>query len=87
MFSWLTKIKNKGKYKIKPLSKNELETISAKAIAETSKFLRETRGMNLEELEKYKKEKGYKELSEKESKEYREIFQKSFEAVMKGNKI
>lgn len=84
MFSWMRMIK-KNKFKLIPLSEKEKKEILEKALAKTSKFMKDTRGMSLEEIQEYKKENGYKEISEEDSKKYREIFQKAFEKAMKGD--
>lgn len=84
MIMWLkNKLRKKNKYKLRPLSKEERKNIIDYAIARTSKLMRETKGMSAEEIKKYKKENGYKEISEEDSKKYREIFQKAFEKAMK----
>lgn len=84
MFSWMRMIK-KNKFKLRPLSEKEKKEILEKALAKTSKFMKDTRGMSLDEIQEYKKENGYKEISEKDSKKYREIFKKAFEKAMKGD--
>lgn len=86
MFSWLEdKLKSRNKYRLKPLSTEEKQKIVDYAVARTSKLMRETKGMSIDEVRKYKKENGYKEISEEDSKKYREIFQKAFEKAMKGD--
>lgn len=86
MIMWLKdKLRKKNKYKLKSLSKEERKNIVDYAVARTSKLMRETKGMSAEEIKKYKKENGYAEISEEDSKKYREIFQKAFEKTMKGD--
>lgn len=86
MIMWLKdKLRKKNKYKLRPLSKEERKKIVDYAVTRTSKLMRETKGMSTEEIKKYKKENGYAEISEEDSKKYREIFQKAFEKTMKGD--
>ena len=86
MIMWLkNKLRKKNKYKLRPLSKEERKKILDHAVARTSKLMRETKGMSIDEVRKYKKENGYREISEEDSKKYREIFQKAFEKAMKGD--
>lgn len=83
---WLKdKLRKKNKYKLRPLSKEERKKIVDYAVTRTSKLMRETKGMSTEEIKKYKKENGYAEISEEDSKKYREIFQKAFEKAIKGD--
>lgn len=86
MIMWLKdKLRKKNKYKLRPLSKEERKKIVDYAVTRTSKLMRETKGMSTEEIKKYKKENGYAEISEEDSKKYREIFQKAFEKAIKGD--
>lgn len=84
MFSWIKRQK-KNKFKLRPLSEKEKKEILEKALAKTSKFMKDTRGMSMDEIQKYRKENGYKEISEEDNKRYREMFQKAFEKAMKGD--
>jgi len=82
MFSWMKRQK-KNKFKLRPLSEKEKKEILEKALAKTSKFMKDTRGMSMDEIQEYRKENGYKEISEEDNKRYREMFQKAFEKAMK----
>lgn len=84
MFS-LMKRQKKNKFKLRHLSEKEKKEILEKALAKTSKFMKDTRGMSMEEIQEYRKENGYKEISEEDNKRYREMFQKAFEKAIKGD--
>lgn len=84
MFS-LMKRQKKNKFKLRHLSEKEKKEILEKALAKTSKFMKDTRGMSMEEIQEYRKKNGYKEISEEDNKRYREMFQKAFEKAIKGD--
>lgn len=84
MFFWMKRQKN-NKFKLRHLSEKEKKEILEKALAKTSKFMKDTRGMSMDEIQEYRKENGYKEISEEDNKRYREMFQKAFEKAIKGD--
>ena len=57
MFSWMKRQK-KNKFKLRPLSEKEKKEILEKALAKTSKFMKDTRGMSMDEIQEYRKENG-----------------------------